>query len=232
MKKNYSQIFLIIEVQLILILMIFIAFNMNEFDAKLRRTNIFISGIFQNKQLEAIQEITRDDIVIGQDNAPVTIIMYSKYDCSACQDFHTTTYDEIKTNYIDKGLVKFVVRHLTHEIKEIPFYSVKCAQYAYENNVFEKYNEQLLKKDFLTLDTLKIRELTLDLIPDTLAFSNYVESNYINKTIKAKASQGRKTGINRTPTFIINGKKIVGNRRYEKFEELILSGIGADACEE
>ena len=50
------------------------------------------------------------DHVIGDANAPVTMIEYSSLTCPHCADFHANTLPTIKENYIDTGKVKMIVR--------------------------------------------------------------------------------------------------------------------------
>ncbi len=50
------------------------------------------------------------DVVMGEANAPVTIIEYASMTCSHCANFHTTTYPEMKKKYIDTGKVKYILR--------------------------------------------------------------------------------------------------------------------------
>lgn len=51
-----------------------------------------------------------DDPVLGDKNAPVTIIEFSDYQCPFCKRFHDQVFPEIKKNYIDTGKVRYVFR--------------------------------------------------------------------------------------------------------------------------
>src|SRR3990167_5491591 len=53
-----------------------------------------------------------DDAVLGNENAPVTIIEFSDYQCPFCRKFWTETLPSIQKEYIDTGKVKFVYRDL------------------------------------------------------------------------------------------------------------------------
>ena len=55
-------------------------------------------------------EITENDFIIGDENAPITIIEYASMSCSHCADFHTNTLPELKTEFIDTGKVRMVFR--------------------------------------------------------------------------------------------------------------------------
>ena len=51
-----------------------------------------------------------DDPILGDANAPLTIVEFSDYECPFCQRAFTQTYPSIKSNYIDSGQVKLVFR--------------------------------------------------------------------------------------------------------------------------
>ncbi|MDP1710726.1 MAG: thioredoxin domain-containing protein [candidate division WWE3 bacterium] len=59
-----------------------------------------------------VQVSVDDDPVLGDANAPVTIIEFSDFQCFYCHLFWKETLPKIKSEYIDKGLVKFVYRDL------------------------------------------------------------------------------------------------------------------------
>lgn len=50
--------------------------------------------------------------VQGDANAPVTVIEYASLTCPHCAKFHTTAYQELKTNYIDTGKAKLILREV------------------------------------------------------------------------------------------------------------------------
>ena len=56
------------------------------------------------------QEITENDFIFGDSNAPITIIEYASMSCSHCADFHTNTLPELKTEFIDTGKVRMIFR--------------------------------------------------------------------------------------------------------------------------
>mgnify|MGYP001257570216 CR=1 FL=1 len=58
----------------------------------------------------SVLNISDNDFFIGSDNAPVTIIEYASMSCSHCADFHNNTLDDLKSEYIDTGKVRFVFR--------------------------------------------------------------------------------------------------------------------------
>ncbi len=52
------------------------------------------------------------DHVLGDENAPVTVIEYASYTCPHCADFHADQFKQLKSEYIDTGKVKFIHREV------------------------------------------------------------------------------------------------------------------------
>ena len=61
---------------------------------------------------QTVLDILEDDFIIGDENAPVTIIEYASLSCSHCADFHFNTLNDLKKEYIDTGKAKMVFRNL------------------------------------------------------------------------------------------------------------------------
>ena len=57
-----------------------------------------------------LEEGALEDKVLGDENAPVTIVEYASMTCSHCATFHTRTYPELKKKYIETGKVRFIMR--------------------------------------------------------------------------------------------------------------------------
>ena len=82
----------------------------------MKKLIIFISlfTVIFNTKLYATEKsllvIQDDDFFIGDSEAPITIIEYASMSCSHCADFHNNTLEDLKTEFIDTGMVKFVFR--------------------------------------------------------------------------------------------------------------------------
>ena len=53
-----------------------------------------------------------EEMVMGSDDAPVTIIEYASFTCPHCAAFHTGPFKQLKADYIDTGKVKFIYREV------------------------------------------------------------------------------------------------------------------------
>ncbi|MEO1282418.1 MAG: thioredoxin domain-containing protein [Pseudomonadota bacterium] len=73
-----------------------------------------ISATPARAQAVAVTELARTgglpDIVLGPDDAAVTVIEYASMSCGHCKRFHETVYPELKKKYIDTGKIRFIFR--------------------------------------------------------------------------------------------------------------------------
>ena len=72
--------------------------------------NFQLSDNIESENLINASSIIIEDMVLGDPNAPVTIIEYASFTCPHCKNFHEGTFKKLKKNYIDEGTVKFILR--------------------------------------------------------------------------------------------------------------------------
>ena len=71
---------------------------------------IFFGTSFALSNESSVLNLSEDDFIIGNNNAPITIIEYASMSCSHCANFHNNTLPDLKKEYIDTGKVKYVFR--------------------------------------------------------------------------------------------------------------------------
>ena len=84
-----------------------------------------------------------DDPVLGNANAPVTIIEFSDYQCPFCFSFWKQTLPQIKKDYIDTGKVKFVYRDFPLNIHAMAEPSARAANCAGEQGKYWEYHDKI-----------------------------------------------------------------------------------------
>ncbi len=50
------------------------------------------------------------EMTLGSDDAPVTVIEYASFTCPHCARFHQNQLEQLKTDYVETGKVKFIYR--------------------------------------------------------------------------------------------------------------------------
>ncbi|MGF7159733.1 protein-disulfide isomerase [Rhodoligotrophos appendicifer] len=162
------------------------------------------------------------DIIIGSDDAPVTIVEYASLTCPHCADFTATTFPELKTKYIDTGKVRFIFR-------EFPFDDLALAaamiSRCMPRDKFFPMIEILFDQQKVWSQNNPREELfnIAKLSGMTQAqFDECLKREDIAKAIIASRSKAAEQfGVDSTPTFFINGKVLKGSQPLSEFDKLI-----------
>lgn len=152
------------------------------------------------------------DIVLGQADAPVTVIEYASYTCPHCGEWYDTEYDKLKSQYIDTGKVRFIQREMY--FNRFDLWAGLIAQcggefryYAIANMLYEKQKDWIGDGKQQTIsDNLRKIGLQAGLgkaqIDSCMKDETRAEQMVATFQKNAAADQ-----IDATPTFIINGRK-------------------------
>lgn len=186
--------------------------NSNASDAKKPRTGTL-------SELPVDTEVsTDDDAVWGSADAPVTIVEFSDYQCYYCQMFHATTFPKILENYIETGKVRFVYRDYTpekHPQSSIAAQAAECAGTG-GDEAYYKMHEALFSRasewsgvDHPAEAMVAIgNELGYDI-------SACLDQSAMAEEVNADYTAARGYAVSGTPTFFINGHRLVGAWPYE-----------------
>ena len=164
---------------------------------------------------------------IGSPEAKVTIKVFSSLTCPHCAKFHTSVFEKLKKEYIDRGLVKFehhsfpldlaalnaevIIRCQDNDRKKFELLNeiyIKQATWAVGSDI-NKINE-LIKKIGLNFDLSNEKM-------DSCLKSDQVQDDILEQRIEAQ----KKYKIDSTPTIIINEKKYSGKVDYMQFKKAI-----------
>lgn len=225
--KNWLRIILVVEIQAVLILLILMSVRMIRLENRVYITNKILYQTFADRKTTSLNAVRDDDIIIGTPDAPVTLFLYSRFDCSVCNDFFARDYQKLKSDFIDAGKTRLVIRYLVHSSKPFALYAVKSAYYAYESGSYDTYVKQMASR-YPLLDTTSIKNLIVNLDKHPEAFLNSISDKNKEEAILQLASKARDAGIRSTPTFFINQQPITGYPGYEKLRKLILTELAND----
>ncbi|MBK9982473.1 MAG: thioredoxin domain-containing protein [Saprospiraceae bacterium] len=220
---KHLQVIVIIEVQLVLILLFFCVFRLSDIAEKVKRTNMFLHEDLKNARFEDIQKVRDLDIVIGNENAPVTIFMYTKLSCEYCSDFFETTYPELRSTFIETGHARFIIRFLPNgKDREAidPIHYFYCMN---DLDLFEEFNKKRITERQNNLDIDYINEFIVANGADTTGLAVCLSSENLDKFIGQMAEQAQQADIHGSPFFIINGQALRGSRKFSKFKAMIES---------
>jgi len=163
------------------------------------------------------------DVVLGNPNAPVTVIEYASMTCSHCASFHTGTLPQLKEQYIDTGKVKFIMREFPLDnLAGAASMLARCVDddkfYPFVDMLFEK-QEQWARADDPVKELRQVSKLagfTEERFNQCVTDQDALE--YIQQ-VRAEGDQ--KYDIRATPTLIINGQKLEGAQPIERLQAVI-----------
>jgi protein-disulfide isomerase len=175
----------------------------------------------QNTQTQRVDiELKDDDHILGDENAPVTIIEYSDFQCPYCGRLYRNALKDIKENYVDTGKVKFVFRHFPLSFHEFAQKAAEAAECAGEQGKFWEYHDKLFEnQNALKIDDLKKYASELGL--DTTQFNDCLDSGKYKERVKSDSSLGQSQGVSGTPASFVNGIKVSGAQPFSAFQQII-----------
>jgi len=164
---------------------------------------------------------------VGSPDAKVTVKVFSSLTCPHCADFHTKIFNNLKKDYIDKGLVKFEHHAFPLDLAALNAeVVVRCS--SSNDKKFELLEEIYNKQKFWAIgsDINKINELIkevglgFDLTEEKMnecLKDNNAQDEILNQRIEAQ----KKYKIESTPTIIVNEKKYDNKVDYKAFKKVI-----------
>ena len=173
----------------------------------------------------SILKINSNDFVLGETNAPITIIAYESMSCSHCADFHNNTLGDIKTEFIDTGLVKFVFRDFPFNypalagsmiVRCVPDdvrYDYMNALYKLQKNWIKREHNDTRKELYKIMQSGGMQQKDFDECLSNIDLENDILEGVMNAQ--------REFNIRSTPAFIVNGVLYSGNKNIKEFRQII-----------
>lgn len=183
---------------------------------------LFINKSFFKKYQRTEIEIYEQDLDIkyGSDTADLTIFLYSSYNCSFCRKFYTEVYPILKTEYIDKGKVKLVVKLLDFSNNESVENSLKIAVCINKYGDFEKLNELLITEPKV-IYTNEFDVIIDEFVEKDEFVAECMLGGESDKYILNNKMEFKNSNFTGTPTFVINNKIYKGYIKYSDFKNLV-----------
>jgi len=167
------------------------------------------------------------DMTIGSADAPVTIIEYSSLSCPHCATFHKDVFPELKSQYIDTGKVRYVMREFPlNEPALAGAVTARCLDasryFAFTGLLFAKQADWAYKEDALT----PLKALAKQAGMSGEEFDKCVDNEALQKKILAIRDEGQKKGVNATPSFFVNGMILKGAPTLQALIEAMKPYLG------
>lgn len=178
--------------------------------------NPLTSGLKPGKFLE-LPKVTAEDRVKGPENAPITMIEFSDFQCPYCKTA-SDTVKEVLAQYPDK--IKFVYKNLPLPIHENAQYAAEAAECAGDQGMFFEMGD-LLFANQAKLDKASIQNYSWKLKLNNKKFNECLDSGKFKGKISADAKVAEEYSISGTPAFFVNDQFVGGVLSLEQFKVMI-----------
>jgi protein-disulfide isomerase len=170
-----------------------------------------------------------DDVVLGQANAPVTIVEYASVGCPHCATFHVEVWPQLKARYIDTGKVRFVYREMLTGAPALAFggfITARCVPKARYLDVVETiaHNYDALNQSIDLKGDMKALAGRMGV--SAAQFEACYKSDAKAVMVARSRSNGQHGRVTGTPTFVINGRRMAGPETLEAFDAAIAAAGG------
>ncbi|SPH23814.1 Disulfide bond formation protein D [Defluviimonas aquaemixtae] len=165
------------------------------------------------------------DMVLGQADAPVTVVEYASFTCPHCANFHDTVFDQLKANYIDTGKVRFVYREVYFD--KFGLWAGMIARcggpekyFGITDLIYDTQQEWIAPGDAAGIaENLRKIGLKAGLGKDELD-ACLADNDMAKAMVATYQANAQKDEINSTPSFVVDGQKY-SNMSYEDFAKLL-----------
>ena len=156
---------------------------------------------------------------LGPEDAPITIVEFSDYQCPFCEKWHSQVYEQLMAAYPNK--IRFIYRNLPlTQLHSQAMNAAEAALCAGDQDAYWQYHNQLFE-NYKVLNNDLYSRLAADLKLDTTAFENCMTEHKYQADIEADMQFAIDLGIQSTPTFFINGLAVVGAQPLSVFQQII-----------
>ncbi|MBM3522028.1 MAG: DsbA family protein [Alphaproteobacteria bacterium] len=171
-----------------------------------------------------------DDFVIGAENAPAVMIEYASLTCPHCARFHAEVLPRIKSEYIDRGLVKFIYRDFPLEQAALRAAQIaRCLppeRYFTFMDVLFRQQEQWASAREIGPIVDRLKQLaTLAGLPPDRATACAADADTQRKIVEIAQAGERDYQVRSTPTIVINGKRHAGANSFEDIEKALAAVV-------
>jgi protein-disulfide isomerase len=154
---------------------------------------------------------------MGPDDAPVTIVEFSDFECPYCARV-VPTLERVREEYGDNVRIVFMQYPLPNHSK-----ARKAAEAGLcagdQGKFWEMHDSMFATQRALGVDQLKAKAESLEL--DLEAFNECLDSGRHAARVDADLVAGRKAGVSSTPSLFINGRAVIGAQPFEAMAEVI-----------
>jgi len=176
---------------------------------------------------------------LGPQDAPITIVEFSDYQCPYCSRWHEDTYQQVLDAY--PGQIRFVYRNFPLSFHQNAMMSAQAALCAGDQDQYWAYHDKLFTEKALVnnaegtaLGVESYVGFAADLALDIATFEACLTSEKYKEAVQADVAfagglppENGQPAVSGTPTFFINGRRLVGAYPLASFKQIIDEQLAA-----
>ncbi len=181
-----------------------------------------------NKPLTATNRVG-EGAVWGPKGAPVQVIAYSDFGCSHCRAWAESQEKQLRADYEASGKVRY--EYKSQNIGGTPTRdAANAAECAADQGKFWDYHDALFTKQGTAANPFTkplLKRYAAELGLDASKFDPCVDQNLHYDKVRADEAEATGKGVDSTPTFLVNGTKVMGAVPYAEFKAKVDAAIAA-----
>ncbi len=166
------------------------------------------------------------DLVLGKADAPITVVEYASMTCGHCANFHNKVLPALKEKYVETGKVRFIVREFPLDnLAAAASMMARCAgdgkALPMIGVLFQKQEEWAFVRGDPRPELFKFAKqagFTQESFEKCLT-----DQALLNKIVEIRTTAAEKFGVNGTPTFFVNGKRLPDPPSLDQFDKAFAS---------
>jgi protein-disulfide isomerase len=189
-------------------------------------------GEIQEQAPEEVQVLGAEDqaeiiknagAVKGAEDAKVTMVEFSEYQCPYCKRYVEGAYKQIMENYGRQ--IRYIFRDYPLPFHQQAQMTAEAARCAGEQGKYWEYHDKLFDEQEKWINQENVQEVLVSLATslglNQSQFRDCLTSGKFTQAVKDDFVLGQKVGVQGTPSFFINGQMLVGAQPYSVFEAVI-----------
>ena len=171
-----------------------------------------------------------EDVSLGKADAPNTIVEYASMTCPHCAQFHTAVLPELKEKHIDTGQVRLILREFP--LDGLAMAAIMLARCAGPDRYYPMVDALFETRKTWAMPGADGKEKLL-VIAKQAGFSKekfdqcLADKELFEKIVETRKIAHEKFGIDSTPSFFVNGKRLTGEHQFKDFEAALGGGTAS-----
>lgn len=168
-----------------------------------------------------------EDISLGNAGAPNTIVEYASMTCPHCAQFHKTVLPELQKKYFDGGQARLILREFP--LDGLAVAASMLARCAGPDRYYPMVGALFETQQTWAVPGTDGKEKLL-LIAKQAGFSKekfdqcLADEELFNKIVETRARGNEQFGVDSTPSFFVNGKRLTGEHTLQDFDTALGGG--------